>query len=483
VRVNQKLELYSLERTLLEAHTIERLEDASPLEVIAPLRLMLAVLHRALQGPEDIMEVAQWLERGFPHDEIVVYLDTWKHRFDLFDLERPFYQTAGYTNKSKSIAQLLAERSSGTNKLLFDHTQEEPPLALTPAEAARALIARQMLAIPEGAGYSPSPLGGTAVVIPNGANLLETLCLNMLPYEFKDDDLPIWESEKIRPDAEQVIMGTAHRYTWMSRLIRLEPEGDFANPRVCFLNYGPACKQKVGIIHNPDPMLAYRSDKKTEERRPINFRSEKAFWRDFTAILPKAENDLSPKVVFHALELMNYLRKDSALSTLVLGATNDKAKFEFWRMELHILPEALVANREGDVYASLESCLLQAEEMGKTLNSAARALAGKLVSRGDRDPHKDDVTKMVKSFPTYAVYWSTLEQAFPKLLAQLKPDYSNAQVEQNWLEQVLSASEKAWTATRQAAGDDGYALRAIYTAENRLTFARAKISKRIKEQL
>ena len=477
VRVGGRLELYSLEQTLLQAQDIERLEDASPLVTVALHRFLLAVLHRALDGPENVEESAEWLEAGaFPQEAVREYLEKWsnKGRLDLFDLQRPFYQVANYESKAKSVAQLAAELASGTNKLLFDHTYEDAPPALTPAEATRLLIARQMLAIPEGAGYSPSPIGGAAVVLPLGRDLLETLCLNLVPYTPDADDVPIWESENLRPDAGQVILGLTHRYTWMSRLIRLEPELNEDETKVRFLYYGPACKLREGAVFNPDPMLAYRiTDEKTGERRPVNFRRDRALWRDFTALLPKGK--LAPTVVEHAFSLLSELGRRQALQTMVLGATNDKAKFEFWRTELYALPEAVSADRTKDVYASLADALEQAETLGKSLNTASRTLARKLLSHGGRDPDKDDVTRLVNSFPTYATYWGTLGKTFPELLGRLTADFKPKEIRHFWTEQLMQASNRAWALTREAAGDDAFALRAIYSAEGGFMRARKKL--------
>jgi CRISPR system Cascade subunit CasA len=322
-----------------------------------------------------------------------------------------------------------------------------------------------MLAIPEGAGYSPSPIGGTAVVLPMGQSLHETLCLNLISYTAKNDDVPIWETDKPQPDPEQIIFGLAHRYTWMSRLIRLEPEEINGALVVRYLHYGPACKLKEGAVFNPDPMLAYRvTDVKTGERRALSFRSDRALWRDFTSLLPTSGD--APAVINHALKLLSEVGEKRVLPAMVLGATNDKAKFEFWRSELHLLPEAVSSNRQDAVYSTLEASLKRAEDMGKSLRGATWTLAQKLLSHGDRSPHKDDVSDLVESFPTASVYWSGLEQRFPQLLQKLTVNFVWREVEEFWVNEVLAVSEQAWSATRKAAGDDAFALRAIYSAEN-----------------
>lgn len=466
VRGNGTMQELSLLQTLQQAQRIERIEDPSPLITVALHRLLLAVLHRALRGPEDQSDLLGWLNDGWPVADIEHYLRKWQHHFNLFDAQHPFYQTRQLDTKAKSIAQLAAELASGTNKLLFDHTTEQQPPALTPAYAARLLVARQMLAIPEGAGYSPSPIGGTALVLAMGHNLHQTLCLNMVPYFNQDTDEPVWESQLTGVDGLQPIRGLTHRYTWVSRLIRLVP--DPTDGLVRYVLYGPAAKYDPSSIFEPDPMLAYRiTDAKTGERKPLNFRKDRSFWRDFAALLPSTASD-PPRVLSNALELYRINDEPAVIPAMVLGATNDRAKFELWRQELHLLPQALSSDQSSDAVSVIQRALEGAENLGKSLNHAARVLAAKLLSRGERSPHKDDVTRMVNSFPTYAAYWSTLDRAFPRLLEGLSKNFDPSQVLQDWNLQLKQAAERAWRLTCLAAGDDAFALRAIYVADGLL---------------
>lgn len=65
VREGNKLKEVSLEQALLEGRRFERIEDPSPLVTVALYRLLLAILHRALQGPENSDEAAKWFSNGF----------------------------------------------------------------------------------------------------------------------------------------------------------------------------------------------------------------------------------------------------------------------------------------------------------------------------------------------------------------------------------------------------------------------------------
>ena len=91
----------NLEDTLSQAHELREIHDDSPLVTVTLHRLLLAILHHIF-GPED---AAAWTElwqggRGyFDPRKVHEYFRDPAHpkrfsRFDLFDSERPFYQTA-----------------------------------------------------------------------------------------------------------------------------------------------------------------------------------------------------------------------------------------------------------------------------------------------------------------------------------------------------------------------------------------------------
>jgi CRISPR system Cascade subunit CasA len=59
---------------------------------VAIHRLLLAVLHRALDGPRDTIEAVEIYEAGqLPEGPVQSYLESWEHRFDLFHPTHPFY--------------------------------------------------------------------------------------------------------------------------------------------------------------------------------------------------------------------------------------------------------------------------------------------------------------------------------------------------------------------------------------------------------
>ena len=86
-----------LRELLLRARDFGRIDDPSPLVTVALLRLSLALLHRALNGPQRIEDAAGWFLHGFPAERLGTYFAEWEDRFDLFHPERPFWQVRGLT--------------------------------------------------------------------------------------------------------------------------------------------------------------------------------------------------------------------------------------------------------------------------------------------------------------------------------------------------------------------------------------------------
>jgi CRISPR system Cascade subunit CasA len=178
----------SLRTTLANAHVIRELYDPSPLVTVALHRLLLAILHRNF-GPRSLAAWQVLWQRGaWDMSVLDNYFARWRHRFDLFDAERPFYQVASLPDaKHVHPAQLLPlEMASGNNPTLFDHRFDRLPVSLTPSEATRGLIARQAFS-PGGGVSTPfnlsnSPLTVGYSVLALGNSLFETLLLNLHTY-------------------------------------------------------------------------------------------------------------------------------------------------------------------------------------------------------------------------------------------------------------------------------------------------------------
>lgn len=231
----------SLAEALTQAHQLDGLDFRRPLEGAAVLRVLLAVLLDACGQPDDEDDWrARWEPRRIPAEPVEGYLETHRAAFDLLSAERPFAQTPGLhtaRDEVKPLSVLLADVPAGNNVPLWGAVTDGVRLHLTPAQAARALLAAiafDTAAIKSGAvgdpqaahgkttGNPTGPLGQLGIVIPTGRTLAETLLLNT-PITLQDEHpgTPVWRRELTpawtarRPD------GLLDLLTWPARRVRL----------------------------------------------------------------------------------------------------------------------------------------------------------------------------------------------------------------------------------------------------------------------
>jgi CRISPR system Cascade subunit CasA len=242
------VKVLSLREVLRRAAEVRGLALDSLTQQPAVLRLLLAVVHRALDGPVDDEQWSAWWRQGaFDAGLLDAYLDRHRHRFGLFDPQAPFFQAGGLealNGKTKSIALLVPHMASGHNVPLFSAQRDALPEPLSAAQAARWLVhahAWDTAAIKTGAVGDPKAkagktlgnpvgsLGALGVVMPLGPTLWHTLMCNLLPLEAPsaglEADMPVWERPALAARWEQRMpTGRLDVFTWPARRIRLVPE-------------------------------------------------------------------------------------------------------------------------------------------------------------------------------------------------------------------------------------------------------------------
>lgn len=457
--------------TLLRAKDIAVIEDASPLVVASLHRFLLAVLYRALQGPTDIDQAKGWFKAGLPADKITAYLAQWRDRFWLFDEKQPFGQIPDFEPKKwNAWTVLAAEHNANNAKVLFDHIDVTRPGDISASKAIRWVLAIQTFTL--GGGNSEfrytkgAPSTKTAMFLPLGCNLEDTLFLSLVPQNRAvfTHDLPIWErpadsATSLKAGVVRAIGGIADRYTWRTRSIRLR-SGEANKVNSLAFASGVENSSKDAL----DPMLAYRVDKENG-RLPIQFK-ERGLWRDFDSLLPD-DTRLAPAVIEHAAALTRLHRERFPQSVMALGLANNpriEAKIEYWRMERFALPQALLGNHS--IRSEIRQLLGDAEDTQKALWLACRRFARDLLSRGEREPDGKDVGKFVEQMPASTFYWSRLEAAFHDTLRHYTLERDFDEIRCDWLKAVRSALREVWNqhAASVSAGD-AWAIRALVRAE------------------
>ncbi|MFF0746621.1 type I-E CRISPR-associated protein Cse1/CasA [Streptomyces sp. NPDC004111] len=315
----QRLDGSTSELSLLEvfaqAPDVRRLVGDLPTQDFALLRLLLAIVHDAVDGPAELDDWAELWESDDPFSVIPDYLNRHQDRFDLLHPKKPFYQVANLSTAKDEIAslnRLVADVPNGEQFFTMRRTGVDK---LSFAEAARWLVhahafdpsgiksgmvgdprARSGRVYPLGVG-SVGNLGG---VFAEGSTLQQTLLLNLIAsdegvVEQQKNDQPAWRrppSTAAASDAERLAggpTGLRDLYTWQSRRLRLHTDATGVTGVV--LGYGdplaPYAPWKL------EPMSCWRRSTAQEKKqgRPLVYMPRqhdpsRAAWRGLGALLP-----------------------------------------------------------------------------------------------------------------------------------------------------------------------------------------------------
>jgi CRISPR system Cascade subunit CasA len=429
---------YSLRDVLLKAHEIAELRDNSPLVTVALHRLLLAILHRCYQGPRNLADRVAIRQSGaFDVDRINRYFTERADRFDLFHQTFPFYQCAGYAQDEPSaVNRLVKELSRGNNAALFDHTNDYPRLALTPPEAARAVLSEQVFAYSAGRGKKgephtlDAPIARAAEVFALGNNLFQTLWLNLTVYDAEGkpipcekDDCPIWERTSASPHSDsKTPRGYLDYLTWQSRTLRLHPEYDGDQVVVRRASYSQGrVWQQAGVFY--DPFAAYERIADVGDRA-IQLRENRDLWRDSAALFQFAETDqFRGPTSLHTLASLiaeGHLAASARYRVMVMGARVESGQpnLIFWRHETLPLPLAYLQRREVVDYLKLALKLAE-EAANAVVNATKKAVESRLTAQTGQRPDGKRVSQFVDFFASERFYWSRLELPFRELLVAL----------------------------------------------------------------
>lgn len=443
------IHLLSSAQALARAHELRAIVDPSPLVVAVLHRHLLAILHRAYDGPASFTAWIAIANSGrFDAARTDAYLETWRHRFDLFHPETPFAQTRGLIQQFEAtpIDELEYERSPwGGARELFQHRPEDDVSVFAPDRAARALLAHHAFATGglvkkpgEPTSASAAPLTKSAVVLLTGASLFETLRANLLRYSPKDrlpipasSDAPTWEQapppRTLAQAQEPKVMpsGWLHLLTWVSRRIELvaDERGVTGFVRCVGVGFPEEAPR--------DPMVTYRKDEK-RGFVPIGINPDRAFWRDasafFQAANDTAEGDYQrPQAVAQAShrEVSRVLGSDAKFAITLLGVATDQSRVEALKAESLVAHARLFDDAVSGL--AVKNAVQRAEEGVTALRSALFLYARTALSPGDRSPDTKDIRNLSDSFNAAPSAWSALGVAFQSFLGALATDVEVAE--------------------------------------------------------
>lgn len=515
----------SLRDLLFRAPEYTRIDAVSPLITIALYRLILAILYRAL-GSFTLKDVTKWFDSGFPKEKLEEYFQRYRTRFDLFG-ETPFLQVTDlHTDPAfkpewsqDHWTRLASELGSANTTLLFNDAKRLPGEtrtdATTPAEAARRLVTQQTFSLGglmkrNISSCKAGPVSSAAITLALGKNLLQTLCLNLVPDHHHTDEPAFWEQEPLKAREVRKILdagtsllpkGLAQLYVPQTRIVHLHPElneqGEWCVRHISFAAGLPLSDTIAESGHTLDPMVAVRVTSSKKAPYTSQKLSRKYLgWRDLGALLPEPQNKSAvldkkgypvvtlvgtpPLVLEHARAVLKASRllrawDDVVLPICVIGQMHDKSKISkifAIRQEEYTLPHVFVEDEDSaQRFADdIETVLGDAKQVAGGLNSAVHKLVYESLAHGrDISVDKDDVNKIINSIEAEGLFWSRLETPFRQYLAEVDTD--PAQAKQAWQKALKDAAKQAWQAALTGMGQNARSLRAATLAERLLLAA------------
>lgn len=469
-----------LRDAIVDAAVLEALDTPKPLEAIATLRILLAVVHRIVDGPKSPEARAELYAKGsFDQKAVNNYYERWKDRFGLFDSNRPFLQVPGLSVVDKNgqdsplrIESIIPE--SSPNKTLFNHHADERPAELSPAEAARALIVFLYYGLPGLAkkninivsigyqqSFSSAPLLQGIATILVGPTLFDTLCLNLLEYDgtvpiagvAPNADAPPWEREPVLRSGAYTPLGYLDYLVPLSRHVRLLPEVVDGRTIVRSVHYTQGLGYDCSKL---EPMFHKTVNRKNGELYIPKASEEKALWRDsgalfaFARLSNEAQKGERPK----SFEQFSRLRRtferrhgSQALRCESYALVNDKANPILWIRDSMAFPESALI--DGNVARLIGDSVDLADAGRDCLYKAVWAFAAESLGK---DPAKTDISRLVKATGAETQYWSALEPSFKRYLESA--DHDNAIIV--WKRFVIETARRSFQTCVEARSASGY---------------------------
>lgn len=424
---NDKLSLLEL---FEYAHEVSEIYCDSPLETISLNRFLQALIIRIFEINLEGKWLEIWENGSFDIEKPKEYFEKWYSRFDIFDIERPFYQSTKTLSKdSTAFSKLRHENSSANNATLFDHTYDDKEQIVPIWKIPTILITAQSYSVGGGISkpfnFSGAALIGGCTFWIKEESLFKTLMLNT-DYEnirINQNSLCSWE----KPYSVKCVARVPEDYldylTWQSRSIKFvydKPDSFDNNGNMIFAEH----KAKMYFHQGDkieseflDPLMAKRETK--ESVASIRFEPDKALWRHAEVLFQhEKESGARPsKNVSFVSEKSWDLGYDDnhKFEIEAYGLLNDQAKVVIIKKEsLPFYPTLMKENK-----ANLTSTFIEiAEKQSKILYGSLATLAKFVLypskeesSTLSKDERKD-VNGFINTLNVEKNYWAELETLF-----------------------------------------------------------------------
>lgn len=322
------------------AHEAQELAGELPTQDVAIMRLLLAIMHGTfvtdeIETADDAIELWTdlWEEKQFRFDEIKAYLEPYHDRFWLFHPTQPFYQSVHIEQKMdeykaakgkiekgsskvkwKTVARLVGDLFQSDHKQrLFPARMGEAQKEITYPEAARWLLHLNgfddnsaKMPVPQNVGY----LGQLGVLYAKGRNLFETLMLNFVLLDERDEvfadgeenSYAYWEKSVCEAVEREIPQPRAQKdlLTMQSRRILLRREHGMVTGYL--LTMGDYFARDTTLLN--ETMTVWKEDK-VRGFSPKVHQLTCQIWRDFSSLLGmNANTKIRQPGIIHWLQIL-----------------------------------------------------------------------------------------------------------------------------------------------------------------------------------
>lgn len=475
----------SILELLCTAHTLSALAGDLPTQDFVITRLLLAFVHRALDGPRDQQDWAQlWEADRLPAEPLADYAGRVRSRFNLFDPAAPFFQVGDLTTATGPKPVSLMMPMMRTGATLFTDRSARNLRQISAAEAARWLVhvhafdpaGNKSAALGDthpgtrkGKGYAPGVAHAAALgcLLLRGENLRETLLLNLIGRTNPQiriggpDDIPPWERD---PDTalrvDRQARGAIDLYTWQSRRVRLI--GDPTAVTGVLLTAGDKLDTPSGRptnLHTVEPHTAWKVQKNATtgvvQYRPIAHPPERSVWRGLASLLPPTA-PFPPPVLSWVADLVahGWLAETFSPRLAAYGMSFDdhNTYTRHLTADEMPLPVALLNTEHPAAGAAAVEAAADAENVAAALTD----LATNIARAASNDPGKS--TPSAAGEDLYAA----LDGPYRRWVSQLGPATDLAAARQEWQHIVGRAAHTAAAAVIAAAPTAAWIGRSVH---------------------
>ncbi len=411
--------LYSVRQLLADADSIRQI-TGNPLEAAVIHRFLFAAAHRVSTPTSNREWLQLWIHSASLFPALAEYFETNLHLFDLYDPHQPFLQHPGLAGGIRTPAELIYDRARGNNPVFLDACLVAEPITISSAEAARALLVTHACSGSGTGGLNPlngnkkdtmyaGPLCARMVCLLEGANLRETILLNIVPGVRVGR--PGWERPRVDAPQSTASEGVCDIYTRATRNISLTASPDGKCCTAVSIVMGEAVTPEPDILD--DPMIpVYFADKKA---KALRVQPDKALWRNSHVLLAPVITDrarpLPAMNMISNLVLDGWLEAPSAIRLRTLGAAANAQGpvTEMWIDET--LPFSLNLFADASNYIDFASSIESAEVESKNLERRLRRFASRYLANGGGDPDPKDVGRLVGEIsPNLTTFWGPVGQ-------------------------------------------------------------------------